>query len=69
MIQTIATILIFLFVILFSIRNMHQAQVNLPLAGNFEIRTIFLLLLCFFLGFATATFLWLGKKIKDRKSK
>ena len=65
--QAVVLLGMFLFVTLFSVQNMHQTRINFPLAGGFEITTMFLLILCFFLGFAAASILWLTKQIKRRK--
>ena len=59
--QAILLTIVFLMILLFGVQNMHQAKVNFPFAGSFEINTIFLLIVCFFLGFATASFIWVGK--------
>ena len=67
--QAILITVIFLIVIVFGAQNMHQTRVNFPFSGGFEIRTVFLLLLCFFLGFASASFIWVAKQLKNRKKK
>ena len=65
--QAVAIIIIFVLLILFGAQNMHQTRINFPLAGAFEIRTVFLLLLCFFLGYAASSFIWLTKRLRGRK--
>jgi len=67
--QTILVFVIFALIIIFGAQNMHQTRVNFPLAGGTEIRTVFLLLLCFFLGYATAFFSWLLWRAKGRDKK
>ncbi|MBF0252741.1 MAG: hypothetical protein HQL29_02900 [Candidatus Omnitrophica bacterium] len=68
MIQAILIMIAILLVIMFGLGNMHQTRVNLPLTGTFEVTTMFLLLLCFFLGYAAAVLTWCLKKIKDKKN-
>jgi len=67
--QIILICIVFILVIVFGAQNMHQARVNLPLTGTVEIRTVFLLLLCFFLGYAAAFFSWLLLRAKGRGKK
>jgi uncharacterized integral membrane protein len=57
-------ILIFAVIVLFTMQNMHQTRINFPFAGALEIRTVFLLLLCFFLGYAVSSFIWLARGVK-----
>jgi len=67
--QSVLLIIILVIVILFGSQNMHQTRVNFPFAGTFEIRTVFLLLLCFFLGYAAASFIWLAKQVRNKGKK
>ena len=67
--QAIATLVILLVIILFGSRNMHETRINFPLAGGVSIHTVFLLIVCYFLGFASASFIWIAKLLKDRKKK
>ena len=66
MLQSLPFIIFLAIIFLFGFENLHQARVNFPFAGSFEIRTIFLLIICFFLGYAAATFSWMKKYMKDR---
>jgi uncharacterized integral membrane protein len=52
---------------LFIAGNMHTTQVNLPFGKGFEIRTVFLLIVSFFLGYGTAYFVGLIKNSKNRR--
>lgn len=67
--QSILLIIIFIVFILFGIQNMHQTRVNFPLAGTFEIRTIFLLIACFFLGYMAASFIWIARQLKSHEKR
>ena len=64
--QGLIIIAIMAVIMLFGAQNMHQTKVNFPFMGTFEARTVFLLLLCFFLGYIAASFTWLIKNFKDR---
>jgi uncharacterized integral membrane protein len=64
--QGVALTAIFITLILFCAQNMHQARINFPFAGTFEIRTVFLLLTVFFLGYGSAYFTWILKRVKKR---
>lgn len=64
---TVITIL--LIVLLFAALNMHPTQVNFPFTKGFEIRTVFLLILSFFLGYAVAYFVGLVRNLKNRGRK
>ena len=65
--RTILIIAIVLITFLFVAVNMHTTQVNLPFGKGFEIRTVFLLVLSFLLGYGTAYFVWFIKNSKNRK--
>ena len=67
--QVVVIGIIFFLIIIFGAQNMHQTRINFPFIGGAEIRTIFLLNLCFFLGFATASFVWFIKQLKSRKKR
>jgi uncharacterized integral membrane protein len=67
--QSVLLILIFVALILFGLQNMHQTRVNFPLVGTFEIRTVFLLIVCFFLGYMSASFMWIAKQLKGHEKK
>jgi uncharacterized integral membrane protein len=62
--RTILVIAVVLIIFLFIAGNMHTTQVNLPFGRHFEIRTIFLLVLSFLLGYGTAYFVGI---IKNRR--
>ena len=65
--RAIVIVGISLLIILFASLNMHATRLNVPFTKGFEIRTVFLLLLCFFLGYASAFFVGLAKVVKNRK--
>ena len=67
--QALPVIIFLVIVFLFGFENMHTARVNFPFAGTFEIKTVFLLIICFFLGYATASFLWMMKRLEDSGKK
>ncbi len=67
--QSVLLIIILVIIVLFGFQNMHQTRVNFPFAGTFEIRTVFLLLLCFFLGYVTASFVWLARQLGNKEKK
>ena len=69
MIQAIIIMMVLFLITVFGLGNMHQTRVNLPLAGGYEVNTIFLLILCFFLGYAAAVLTWCVQRIKDKKTK
>ena len=50
-----------------SAQNMHRTRVNLPFTQGFEIATVFLLVLCFALGYATARLTALVRDSRKRK--
>jgi len=58
---------IVLAVLVLSAQNMHRTRVNLPFTEGFEITTVFLLVLCFALGYATARVMALVKNSRKRK--
>ena len=60
-------IIVLVLAIIFGAQNMHQTRVNFPFAGTFEIRTVFLLILCFFLGYVAASLIWLTKQVRKNK--
>ena len=62
--KAVTVLVLLLLVLLFGAQNLHQVRINLPLAGAFEIRTVFLLMLCFFLGFACASFIWIARQLR-----
>jgi len=66
--RTVIVITILLIVFLFVAVNMHQTRVNFPFTKGFEIRTVFLLVLSFFVGFATAYFVRFTKDSKNRRN-
>jgi len=45
---------------------MHSTQVNFPFTSGIQVRMVFLLILCFILGYATAHFVELGKNFRKR---
>jgi len=65
--RTILVIAVVLIIFLFIAGNMHMTQVNLPFGKGFEIRTVFLLVLSFLLGYGTAYFVGIIKNSKNRK--
>ena len=67
--QTGLFLIILTLIIVFGAQNMHQTRVNFPFTGGFEIRTVFLLILCFFLGFASSFFMLITRQLKKRKKK
>jgi len=64
--RMIIVIIIILLVLIFSAQNMHATQVNFPFTSGFEIRMVFLLVLCFILGYATAHFIGFAKNFRKR---
>ena len=62
--RTIIIIAVVLIIFLFVAVNMHTTQVNLPFGKGFEIRTVFLLVLSFLLGYGIAYFVGI---IKNRR--
>ena len=65
--RTILVIAVVLIIFLFIAGNMHTTQVNLPFGRGFEIRTVFLLVLSFLLGYGTAYFAGIMKNSKNRR--
>jgi uncharacterized integral membrane protein len=65
--RTILIVIVVLVMLLFIAGNMHTTQVNLPFGKGFEIRTVFLLIVSFFLGYGTAYFVGLIKNSKNRR--
>jgi len=64
----VATVVIILLIVfLFMAMNMHQTQINFPFTKGFEIRTVFLLILSFCFGYATAYFVGLTKNSRNRR--
>ena len=66
--RAVIVIIILLIVLLFVALNMHPAQVNFPFTKGFEIRTVFLVVFSFFLGYGAAYFVKLGKDLKNHRS-
>ena len=60
-------ITILLIVLLFVAPNMHSTELHVPFTKGFEIRTAFLLIVSFLLGYAAAYFVGLAKNVKNRK--
>ena len=58
---------IVLAVFVLSAQNMHRTRVNLPFTQGFEIATVFLLVLCFALGYGTARLTALVRDSRKRK--
>jgi len=65
--RTIIVIIVVLVIILFVGGNMHTTRINLPFTNGFEIRTIFLLVLSFLLGYGTAYFVGIIRNSKNRR--
>jgi len=65
--RTILVIAVVLIIFLFIAVNMHTTQINLPFGKGFEIRTVFLFVLSFLLGYGTAYFVGIIKNSKNRK--
>jgi len=65
--RTILVIAVVLIIFLFIVGNMHTTQVNLPFGKGFEIRTVFLLVLSFLVGYGTAYFVGIIKNSKNRR--
>jgi len=65
MLRTILIIAAVLIIFLFIAVNMHTTQVNLPFGKGFEIRTVFLLVLSFLLGYGTAYFVGIIKHSRN----
>jgi uncharacterized integral membrane protein len=65
--RTILIISVVLIIFLFISVNMHTTQINLPFGKGFEIRTVFLLVFSFFLGYGTAYFIGIIKNSKNRR--
>ena len=63
----ILIIVVVLVMFLFIAGNMHTTQVNLPFGKGFEIRTVFLLVVSFLLGYGTACFVGIIKKSKNQR--
>ena len=57
-----------LVILLFASLNMHSTQINFPFSKGFEMRTVFLLTLCFVVGYGAAYFVGLAKDLKKRSS-
>ena len=49
--------------------NMHSTQVNLPFGKGFEVRTVFLLIASFLLGYGTAYFVGFVKKSRNNSNR
>jgi uncharacterized integral membrane protein len=64
MLRTILIVAVVLIIFLFIVANMHTTQINLPFGKGFEIRTVFLLVLSFLLGYGIAYFVGI---IKNRR--
>jgi len=47
--------------------NMHPTKVNVPFTEGYEVRTIFLLIVSFFLGYGVAYFIELGRHRRERE--
>lgn len=65
--RTIIIIAVVLIIFLFIAANMHTTQINLPFGKGFEMRTVFLLVLSFLLGYGTAYFVGIIKNSKNRR--
>ena len=65
--RTVLIIIVVLAVFLFVGGNMHTTRVNLPFTGSLEIRTVFLLVLSFLLGYGTAYLVGFVKNSKNRR--
>jgi len=65
--RAVIVITIFLIVLLFVTQNMHTTKVNFPFTKGVEVSTVFLVILSFFLGFATSYFVRFTKDFKNRK--
>lgn len=56
---------ILLVLVVFAALNMHQTRVNMPFTSGFEVRTVFLLIVTFFLGYAVAYFVELARHKRE----
>jgi len=65
--RTILVIVVVLIIFLFVSGNMHRTRVNLPFAGGFEIRTVFLPVLSFLLGYGAAYLVGFVKNSKNNR--
>ena len=65
--RTVIIIAVVLIIFLFISVNMHTTQINLPFGKGFEIRTVFLLVLSFLLGYGIAYFVGIIKNSKNRR--
>ena len=59
--RTALIIIVLLLLLIFGAVNMHQTRVNVPFTGGFEVRTVLLLVVSFFLGYAVAYFVELAR--------
>ena len=67
--RPIVVIVIIVIILIFAAQNMHSTQVNFPFTKGFQIRTVFLLILSFILGYAMCYFVGLAKDLKNRNKR
>ncbi|GAG20069.1 unnamed protein product [marine sediment metagenome] len=58
-------IAVLLTLLIFAALNMHQTRVNVPFTQGYEIRTVFLLIVSFALGYAVAYFVELTRHKRE----
>ena len=60
-------VVLLLIAFLFVGLNMHTTQINFPFTKGYEMRTVFLLAVSFFLGYGTACLVGLARNLKSRR--
>jgi len=65
--RVVIVIGVLLLVFLFVGQNMHSIQINMPFSGGFEVRTVFLVAVVFFLGYGAAHFVAFVRDFKNRR--
>jgi len=65
--RAVLVISILLIVLLFVALNMHTTQVNFPFTKGFEIRTVFLVVASFVLGYGAACLVRLTRGMKSHR--
>ncbi len=63
--RKVIIITIVLAVVILSALNMHPTKVNLPFTQGYEIKTVFLLVVSFFLGYGVAYFVELTRQKRE----
>jgi len=63
--RKVIIIIIVLAVVILSALNMHPTKVNLPFTQGYEIKTVFLLVVSFLLGYGVAYFVELTRQKRE----